>query len=137
MTRIIMYHLYYKVTVLVSLLLYIILYQSPSMILVKPDAPSTLNCSHKIPSYYTILWYHRSVGDTALKLIGYSYYKTPDVEPTYKGYFNVSGDGSSEAPLVLLKPRLTKDSGEYFCAASYAQCFTTPSLLYKNPTDPL
>uniref|UniRef100_A0AAY5KLL2 Ig-like domain-containing protein n=1 Tax=Esox lucius TaxID=8010 RepID=A0AAY5KLL2_ESOLU len=91
-------------------------YQSPSKILVKPDGFSTLNCSHKISNYDTILWYHRSVGDTALKLIGYSFYKDPKVEPSYQIYFNMSGDGRSEAFLHLFNLRLTEDSGEYFCA---------------------
>ncbi|KAK6304883.1 hypothetical protein J4Q44_G00254690 [Coregonus suidteri] len=59
--------------------------QSPSALLVKPNTSVTLNCSHKIPSYDTILWYQRSVGDTALNLIAYTNYKTPTVEPPYKG----------------------------------------------------
>uniref|UniRef100_A0A673YUG0 Ig-like domain-containing protein n=1 Tax=Salmo trutta TaxID=8032 RepID=A0A673YUG0_SALTR len=93
-------------------------YQSPSTLLVKPNASVTLNCSHKIPSYDTILWYQRSVEDTALNLIAYAYYKTPTVEPSYKGYFDVKGDGENEAFLHILKLRQAEDSGEYFCAAS-------------------
>ncbi|KAJ7988799.1 hypothetical protein DPEC_G00312950 [Dallia pectoralis] len=59
-------------------------YQSPSEMLLKPGDSDRLNCSHKIPNYDTILWYQRSVGDTALKLIANAYYKTPTVEPSYK-----------------------------------------------------
>uniref|UniRef100_A0AAZ3QLV1 Ig-like domain-containing protein n=1 Tax=Oncorhynchus tshawytscha TaxID=74940 RepID=A0AAZ3QLV1_ONCTS len=93
-------------------------YQSPSTSLVKPNASVTLNCSHKIPRYDTVLWYKCSVEDMALNLIAYIYYKTPTVEPSYKGYFDVKGDGENEAFLHILKPRQNDDSGEYFCAAS-------------------
>ncbi|KAL0969475.1 hypothetical protein UPYG_G00227810 [Umbra pygmaea] len=58
-------------------------YQSPSMMLINPEDSTTFNCSHKIQSYNTILWYYRPVEDTALILIGYMYYKSPNLESSY------------------------------------------------------
>ncbi|XP_062325499.1 uncharacterized protein LOC134026627 [Osmerus eperlanus] len=55
--------------------------QTPSTLLGKPEEKIQLSCSHNIPSYYTILWYQRSVGDTALKLIGWSYSSTSPPAP--------------------------------------------------------
>lgn len=113
-----------------------VVYQSPSTLLVEPNASVSvpLSCSHKIPSYNTILWYQRPVGDTALKLIAYVYITSQTVEPSYKGYFDVKGDGRNEAFLHLLKLRQAEDSGEYFCAASYAQCYRGPVYSTKTST---
>ncbi|XP_067098694.1 T cell receptor beta chain MC.7.G5-like isoform X1 [Osmerus mordax] len=96
--------------------------QTPSTLLGKPEEKIQLSCSHNIPSYNIILWYQRSVGDTALKLIGYVYYENPTVESLYQGIFDVSGDGAKEAYLHLLKLRQPEDDGQYFCAASYTSC---------------
>ncbi|XP_046901750.1 uncharacterized protein LOC124484723 [Hypomesus transpacificus] len=93
--------------------------QTPSTLLGKPGAKIQLSCSHNIPSYYMILWYQRSVGDTALKLIAYVSYKSPTVESPYQGMFNVTGDGAKLAYLHFLKLRQPEDDGQYFCAASY------------------
>ena len=105
--------------------------QSPSTLLGKPEEKIQLSCSHNIPNYDTILWYQCSVGDTALKLVGYAVYKSPTVESPYQGLFNVSGDGKKEAKLHLLKLRQPKDNGQYFCAASYTVVHSSAPL-YKN-----
>ena len=105
--------------------------QTPSTLLWKPEEKIQLSCRHKIPSYNNILWYQRSVGDTALKLIGFVYYKNPTVESPYQGIFNVSGDGEKEAHLHLLKLRQPEDDGQYFCAASYT-VVQSSAPLYKN-----
>ena len=107
--------------------------QTPSTLLGKPEHKTQLSCSHNIPSYNIILWYQRSVGDTALKLIGYVYYKTITVESPYQGIFNVTGDGAKEAHLHL-QLRQPEDDGQYFCAASYT-VVQSSSLLYKNVSD--
>lgn len=78
-----------------------------------------LTCTHKNPDLNTILWYQRSKGDTALKLIGYVYYTSPSVEPSFEGQFNVSGNGENTAYLHILSPRHPEHSTEYFGAASY------------------
>ena len=105
--------------------------QTPSTLLGKPEETIQLSCSHNIPSYNVILWYQRSVGDTALKLIGYVFLKSPAVESPYQGLFNVSGDGAKEAYLHLLKLRQPEDDGQYFCAASYTVVHSSAPL-YKN-----
>ncbi|CAB1330500.1 unnamed protein product [Coregonus sp. 'balchen'] len=78
----------------------------------------------------------RSVGDTALKLIAYVFLTTQTVEPSYKGYFDVKGDGRKDAFLQLLKLRQAEDSGEYFCAASFSlgvEVHQTPSEVFNRP----
>ncbi|XP_062325500.1 uncharacterized protein LOC134026628 [Osmerus eperlanus] len=107
--------------------------QTPSTFLGKPEEKIQLSCSHNIPSYNVILWYQRSVGDTALKLIGYVFLKNPTVESLYQGIFDVSGDGEKEVYLHLLKLRQPEDDGQYFCAASYT-VVQSSAPLYKNPS---
>ena len=99
--------------------------QTPSTLLWKPEEKIQLSCSHNIPNYDTILWYQRSVGDTALKLIAYVYYKSPTVESPFQDIFDVSGDGEKEAHLHLLKLRQPEDDGQYFCAAYMTQWYRT------------
>ena len=86
-----------------------------------------------------ILWYQQSEQDTALKLIGYVLLTNPAVEDSFKGRFTVSGDAATGkmAYLHIAKLRGTEDSAVYFCAATYTQCFTIPSFLYKTLSDPL
>ena len=92
-----------------------------------------LNCSHGISSYDTIQWYQQAHGDTSLKLIGYARYSTTkEIEKEYKDHFNITGDGRSSASLYILKARQVEDSAAYFCAASYAQCYTCPHTITKK-----
>ena len=107
--------------------------QSPPELFMNPDGESKLNCSHKISRYDTILWYQRSPGDTALKLIGYMWYKDPKVEPSFQSHFNVSGDGEKTAYLHILKARHPEDSGEYFAAASMHSDKVSDCLVQKPP----
>ncbi len=91
--------------------------------LCKPKESVSLTCSHKITNYDTILWYQRSYGDSSLKLIGYARYSSQkELEPSYKDYFSLTGNGEDEVTLKFLQARPDQDSAEYFCAASYAQC---------------
>ncbi|CAB1335688.1 unnamed protein product [Coregonus sp. 'balchen'] len=110
-------------------------YQTPTEILKRPEDKVQLSCSHNVPNYYMILWYQQSAQNTALKLIGYVTFTSPTVEDSFKERFNVSGDGATDKMAYLHIPKLreAEDSAVYFCAASSAQCFTIPSLLYKNP----
>lgn len=89
-------------------------HQDPPSLFGTSLVPATISCSHSISSYYTILWYQQPVGDSSLKLIGYSYFNNPTIEDTFKSQFNVTGDGSSQSELQVLNPT----SGAYFCAAS-------------------
>uniref|UniRef100_A0A3P9BZ94 Immunoglobulin V-set domain-containing protein n=1 Tax=Maylandia zebra TaxID=106582 RepID=A0A3P9BZ94_9CICH len=93
-------------------------FQSPTQLLGKPNIQINLTLTHNISSYDTILWYHRSAGDTSMKLVAYIYYKTPKVEPGFEGRFSVSGDGEKTGYLHILNPKHPEDSGEYFGAAS-------------------
>ena len=105
--------------------------QTPTELLRDSGGSIQLNCSHAIPSYNQILWYHQAAGNRALTLIGYVSYKEPTVETSYENHCSLSGDGSVAASLHIPKVR-SADSGMYFCAASYAQCLHVPSLRYKN-----
>ena len=107
--------------------------QSPPELFMNPDTESNLSCSHQIPNYYVILWYQRSPGDTALKLIGYISYKNPTVEKSFQSHFNVSGDGAKKAYLHILKARHPEDSGEYFAAASMHSDKVSDCLVQKPP----
>ncbi|XP_044023436.1 M1-specific T cell receptor beta chain-like [Siniperca chuatsi] len=99
-------------------------FQTPHELLMKPNGEVNLSFTHQIPSYDTILWYQRSAGDTSLKLIGYMYYKTPNVEPAFQSHFKVSGDGEKTAYLHILNLTHPEDSGEYFGAASQVSAVT-------------
>ena len=111
-------------------------HQSPADVLCLPKKAVTLNCSHSISSYDTILWYQRAHGDTSLKLIGYARYSsTKDIEEEYRDNFNITGDGRSSASLHIKQARQVKDSAAYFCAAYYAQCYTWPDIRTKTLND--
>uniref|UniRef100_A0A8K9XUU4 Immunoglobulin V-set domain-containing protein n=1 Tax=Oncorhynchus mykiss TaxID=8022 RepID=A0A8K9XUU4_ONCMY len=110
-------------------------HQTPTAILTGPEDKVNLTCSHTDSNYNMILWYQQSAQNTALKLIGYVWNTSPTVEDSFKGRFDVSGDAAANKMAYLHFPKVpeAEDSAVYFCAASEAQCFTIPSLLYKNP----
>lgn len=67
-------------------------------------------------------WYQRSPGDTAMKLIGYLYFKDVTMENQYKGDFNISGDLSGNAEKKgYLQTSGPNKTAVYYCAASLAQ----------------
>ncbi|KAL6477482.1 hypothetical protein MHYP_G00133170 [Metynnis hypsauchen] len=98
-----------------------------------------LHCNHSVSDFYNILWYQQSIGDSSLKLIANVYYKSPNVESSFKGHFNVSGDGAKHSTLHLLKLRPAEDSAVYYCAASQAQCSKSPhsSTKTSSTTEPV
>ncbi|KAL7379564.1 hypothetical protein ABVT39_001412 [Epinephelus coioides] len=113
-------------------------FQTPNDLFWTPNTKVNLSLTHKIPNYNTILWYQRSAGDTALKLIAYMYYKAPNIEPGFENKFNVSGDGEKTAYLHILNLKHPEDSGEYFGAARVylskeKQVFQTPNDLFWTP----
>lgn len=93
-------------------------FQTPTVLLSRPNGEVNLTLTHKIQRYDTILWYQRSAGDTSLRLIGYVYYTNPSVESAFQSHFSVSGDGEKTAYLHIKNLRHPEDSGEYFGAAS-------------------
>lgn len=71
-----------------------------------------------------MLWYQRSPGETAMKLIGYLHYQADTIEELYKNNFNITGDlGGNAAKNGSLSVKIAslQKSAIYYCAASYAQ----------------
>ena len=99
----------------------------------KPNGEVNLSLTHQIPNYNTILWYQRSAGDSSLKLIGYVYFETPNIEPNISSRFSVSGNGKIAAFLQIKNLKHPEDSGEYFGAASYTVIKTERAIVQKPP----
>ncbi|KAI9537751.1 hypothetical protein NQZ68_022413, partial [Dissostichus eleginoides] len=113
-------------------------FQTPSELIKEPNGEATLSLEHQDPNYNTILWYQRSAGDTSLKLIGYMYYQTANVEPLFKSHFNVSGNGDKRVYLHILKLGHPEHSAEYFGAASQASAVTfqqSPAQIVTESTE--
>ncbi|KAK0140613.1 hypothetical protein N1851_022408 [Merluccius polli] len=93
--------------------------QTPAAMMVEQKSPGgNLSCKHRIPNYDSILWYQRSRGDHALKLIAFLYYSKPTVEKSFTGRFAIDGAGETWSRLDLLALQSPDDTGEYYCAAS-------------------
>ncbi|CDQ94270.1 unnamed protein product [Oncorhynchus mykiss] len=111
-------------------------HQTPSAVFSRPGENVQLFCQHQKTDYRVMLWYQKSQGETALKLIGNLYHKNPTIESSYEKHFNMSGDlgggGPKNASLNMFNLRRPQHSAVYFCAASYAQCCRFPCLHYKN-----
>ncbi|KAK1894042.1 M1-specific T cell receptor beta chain [Dissostichus eleginoides] len=113
-------------------------FQTPSELIKEPNGEATLSLEHQDPNYNTILWYQRSAGDTSLKLIGYMYYQTANVELLFKSHFNVSGNGDKRVYLHILKLGHPEHSAEYFGAASQASAVTfqqSPAQIVEESTE--
>ena len=92
--------------------------QVPLAILGHLHDSATISCSHSFSLYDTILWYHQSLGDPELKLIGYAFYGRHSIDKSFGNIsFKITGDGSQKAELHGLKLRYPEDSGMYYCAA--------------------
>lgn len=105
--------------------------QFPAQLLGQPTSQVTLNFTHEISNYDTILWYQRSPGDTSLKLIAYVYFTNLNVEKPFEGTFKVSGDGRKAAYLHILNLSHPEDSGEYFGAARIHSSKDSDALIQK------
>ncbi|TKS87145.1 Immunoglobulin lambda variable 2-18 [Collichthys lucidus] len=66
--------------------------QSASDLITKPGDKVQIFCTHDKTDYRVMLWYQQSPGDTAMKLIGYLYFKAVTMENLYEKQFNISGD---------------------------------------------
>ena len=112
--------------------------QLPSSIVESPHNSATITCNHSISLIYVILWYQQSTRDSGLKLIGYVWSTQPSVEDPFKQRFNVTGDGSTESQLHVVKLRESEDSGMYYCASSRHSDTVTfwplqkPSIIYLH-----
>lgn len=71
-----------------------------------------------------MLWYQKPPGDTAMKLIGYLYYKDVTMEELYKNNFNISGDltgNTAKKSSLIVKFTGEEQNAVYYCAAREAQ----------------
>lgn len=70
-----------------------------------------------------MLWYQRSPGDTAMKLIGYLNFKSPTIEDQYKDDFKISGDlggATAKNGALVVKIGGQRQNAVYYCAAKEA-----------------
>uniref|UniRef100_A0A8C6PHD4 Immunoglobulin V-set domain-containing protein n=1 Tax=Nothobranchius furzeri TaxID=105023 RepID=A0A8C6PHD4_NOTFU len=77
-------------------------------------------CTHDKTDHTLMLWYQRTPGDTAMKLIGYLLYKAVTMEDQYKDGFDLTGDATKNGSLHINTARSVQ-TAVYFCAASKAQ----------------
>lgn len=71
-----------------------------------------------------MLWYQRSPGDTAMKLMGYLYFNDAKMEKPYENNFNISGDlggDTAKNGSLSFKSAAPELSAVYYCAASEAR----------------
>ncbi|KAL3054417.1 hypothetical protein OYC64_006699 [Pagothenia borchgrevinki] len=108
-------------------------FQTPAVVLTEEHAEVKLSCRHSINGFDSILWFLRPPGETSLQLIGFTRYtKVQVVEKPFQGFFNMSGDGETEAFLHVLRPRRPSHSGHYFCAAYSRTSIQTHKVPDKN-----
>ncbi|KAF3700856.1 Ig kappa chain V-V region K2 Precursor [Channa argus] len=93
-------------------------HQAPSSLITTPNGSVILSCNHSVVTYNVILWYQQPMNDSALKLIGHILYKNPTLEDQFAHHYKVTGDGSANSQLHVLKLMQPEDSGMFYCAAS-------------------
>ena len=83
-----------------------------------------------------MLWYQRSPGDTAMKLIGcgYSEFKDDSAEGPFRKHFRLTGDlgETKNGSLSIIDLKAAEHTATYFCAARRPQCVEHPSAPDKN-----
>ncbi len=97
--------------------------QVPSDLINKPGDKVQIFCTHDKTDYRVMLWYQRSPGDTAMKLIGYLQYSAVTMEEKYKKDFNMSGDlggDKTKNGSLIIQVTGKEQSAVYYCAASKA-----------------
>ncbi|CAJ1074741.1 Immunoglobulin lambda variable 3-25 [Xyrichtys novacula] len=107
----------------------------PSDLITTSGGRVQIFCSHAEKTYRVMLWYQRSPGDTALKLIGYLYFKDVKLEEGFREDFNMSGDlgGSTEKNGSLIIESVRKElSAVYYCAAREARREKSPLSITKT-----
>uniref|UniRef100_H3BZQ2 Ig-like domain-containing protein n=1 Tax=Tetraodon nigroviridis TaxID=99883 RepID=H3BZQ2_TETNG len=95
--------------------------QSVSDLLTKPGDNVQIFCSHDKTDYRVMLWYQRSPGDTAMKLIGYLNYQDVTMEEQYKRNFNMTGDlrvDNAKNGSLMIQITGRDEDAVYYCAAS-------------------
>lgn len=97
--------------------------QSVSDLITKPGDKVQIFCSHDKTDYRMMLWYQRSPADTAMKLIGYVYFKDATMEEPYRMNFNMTGDLSGTATKngsLIIQITGQDEGAVYYCGASKA-----------------
>lgn len=121
----------------VGLSLGVHVHQFPSDIVTTAGADVQLFCSHKQADYRVVLWYQRTPGNTALKLIGYGYgqFGNDSVEESFKKHIQLSGDlnaAKKNLSLSIKDVKVSEHNATYFCAAREAHYSKHPQTVNKN-----
>lgn len=99
-------------------------HQSHSDMIQSPNEKVHIFCTHIRADYRVMLWYLQPFGNTAMKLIGYLYFKDVTMEEPYAKLFNIRGDLGGNGPKngsLSIQLEGGGQSGVYYCAASEAQ----------------
>uniref|UniRef100_A0A3Q0QSJ2 Immunoglobulin V-set domain-containing protein n=1 Tax=Amphilophus citrinellus TaxID=61819 RepID=A0A3Q0QSJ2_AMPCI len=112
-------------------------HQSPSAVFREVGGEVQLTCTHEKSDYRVMLWYQRSPGDAALKLLGYGYteFKNNSVEEPFRKHFKLAGDlkgDTKHGSLSIIDVKAPEHTATYFCAASQPQYIKHPSACDKN-----
>lgn len=107
--------------------------QTPAAALHREDGNVTFTCSHTEAGSRVMLWYQRSPGDNALKLIGYGYgeFTSNNIEEPFKEHFSLEGDLNGKVKIGYLSIQNLKPlehTAEYICAVREAHCLKEPQL---------
>ena len=98
--------------------------QTPRELLRRPGDKVQLVCTHGKTDYTLMLWYQKSPGDRALRLIGHVNYDKTDHEESFKEHFKITGDLTGQTAkngsLFINDLKAPEHSAVYYCAASYA-----------------
>uniref|UniRef100_A0A671SDD6 Ig-like domain-containing protein n=1 Tax=Sinocyclocheilus anshuiensis TaxID=1608454 RepID=A0A671SDD6_9TELE len=81
------------------------------------EKEAKLFCHHGDSSYTFLYWYQLKRNGGSLELIGMLQYGTDSEEEKFKPRFNITGDATKDA-FLLISNINTEDSAVYFCAAS-------------------
>ena len=87
------------------------------VVAIKSGATVTLNCSHSIENYNTILWYKQQCNNKQLKLLGYIYSTFATPEMGMDGEMSGSA-GQHQTARLTIQNISVESSAVYFCAAS-------------------
>ncbi|KAJ8289118.1 hypothetical protein COCON_G00017770 [Conger conger] len=110
--------------------------QFPPSLLLRSGEPATLNCSHSVPSYNTILWYRQPGAGGVLELLGYLYHNNQNLEPLMEKTLKLEGDGKKSGTMTISGNGLAVGDAVYFCAARFAlgnSVHQSPSALLGAP----
>ncbi|KAF7652108.1 hypothetical protein LDENG_00101630 [Lucifuga dentata] len=109
--------------------------QTPPDLIRSPGDTVQLFCAHGKTDYRMMLWYQQPHGDTAMKLIGYLYFKDSTLEEPYKQQFNITGDlsdNNAKNGSLMFQIKGLEHSAAYYCAASEARRRKSPLLFAKT-----